>query len=106
VTADRKELEDYTVKLVDHLKWALDLMAMYEKRLLAFGDPKEMVHSFVHINRVFEARGVIEGAWQTLKENSVCSYCADGNVPLAGWHSYADGPEPCRDCGEDRGGER
>lgn len=88
------ELEAALRRLVDDLYWALDVMEMYERRLLQFGDPKELVHSAVHVSRFSGARGAIELAWQVLNVNSDCKSCRDGNVPLEGWHYYRGGTHP------------
>ena len=83
------------VELVNHLVWALEIMGRYEGRLIQFGDPKELVYSEIHMRRIAEARGAVEGAWQMLWVNSECNHCKSGNVPLSGWHKFISGDEPC-----------
>lgn len=91
---DPAEMRKYLVETIDHLYWALDLINMYDRRLIQLGDPKEMVCSFAHINRLSGARNALEGAWQMLNENSACGPCRDGNIPLNGWHKYSGGTHP------------
>jgi hypothetical protein len=90
------EVQARIVEIVDHLVWALDIMGRYEGRLIQFGDPKELVYSEVHKNRLADARGAVEGAWQMLWESSECNHCKSGNVPLSGWHNFINNEiEPC-----------
>jgi hypothetical protein len=89
-----EELRKYFVETIDHLYWALDLINMYDRRLIQLGDPKEQVCSAVHIDRMFGARNTLEASWQALNEKSVCSSCRDGNIPLNGWHKYSGGTHP------------
>jgi len=41
------------------LSWALDLLDMYDERLVALGDPKELVYSEIHVTGKAEARRVL-----------------------------------------------
>lgn len=92
------ERAEYATKLINELSWALDLQDMYDRRLIQLGDPKEKVCSAVHIGRKFHAREVLEGAWQELNENSDCSWCRAGNVPLDGQHKHLSRElHPCVD---------
>lgn len=92
----RDDRERALYQLVDELLWAVDLLDMYERRLIQFGDPKEMVHSDVQIQRKSKARSLLEYTWQMLHENSRCRDCMNGNIPLNGWHKYTDGEQPCQ----------
>ena len=91
------EMLKYVVKVCDHLFWTLDLLDMYDARMVQLGDAQDKVYSKVHVDRKSEARGQLEGLWQILCAESPCSYCRDGNMPLGRWHRYASGEELCRD---------
>jgi regulator of replication initiation timing len=92
-----REHQTKAVELVNELLWAMDIMDMYERRLLQFGDAKELVHSAVHVDRKFRARDLLEYCWQMLNEGSRCHPCKDGNIPLNGWHKFFNGEqEPCK----------
>jgi len=43
-------------ELVAHLRWALDLIDMYDKRMVQLGDPRERVYSAAHVQAKQETR--------------------------------------------------
>ena len=47
------------IDLVDSLSWALDLLDMYDKRMVQLGDPAEKVYSQVHVNGKADARAAV-----------------------------------------------
>lgn len=76
------------IKLCNHLCWALEVMTKHETRLIMLGDSPDLVRSEPHVRRKTAARDLLEAAWQELNENSICSHCREGNIPIDGWHSY------------------
>lgn len=52
------------VDLAATLAWAIDIMEMYEQRLVTFGDPPELVCSRVHVAAKANARSLIQSVEQ------------------------------------------
>jgi len=55
--------EDYlteTARVRNALKWALDLLDMYDERLVKMGDPPALVYSDIHLNAKTIARAMLE----------------------------------------------
>lgn len=59
------------IELLDTAKWAVDLLKMYDERMVQLGDPPSLVYSDVHKLGMQKADGVIlkaEGLKQLGKE--------------------------------------
>ena len=51
----------HTAALVQALSWALDLLDMYDEKLIGLGEPSELVNSEIHLRGKAKARAALDG---------------------------------------------